>query len=98
MASAVERCADVLWLTSDNPRSEDPEQIIADMRKGLSGGGRVFELTDRAEAITSAVESAAPEDLILVAGKGHETYQEIQGQRIPYSDRELVALLTGGMN
>ncbi len=98
MARAVERCADVLWLTSDNPRSEDPEQIIADMRKGLSGGGRVFELSDRAEAITSAVESAAPEDLILVAGKGHETYQEIQGQRIPYSDRELVALLTGGMN
>ena len=102
MAQAVERCADVLWLTSDNPRSEDPQKIIADMLKGLSGRGRVFELADRAEAITRAVESAAPEDLILIAGKGHETYQEIRGQRIPYSDRELVALLisgtTGGMN
>ncbi len=98
MARIVERGADVLWLTSDNPRSENPEEIIADMREGLSTGVDVFECADRAEAITRAVESAAPEDLILVAGKGHEEYQEIQGERIRYSDRELVANLTGGMN
>ncbi|MCZ6617864.1 MAG: UDP-N-acetylmuramoyl-L-alanyl-D-glutamate--2,6-diaminopimelate ligase [Gammaproteobacteria bacterium] len=98
MARTAERCADVLWLTSDNPRSEDPEHIISDMRKGLMDPGNTFELPDRTEAITRAVESACAEDLILVAGKGHEQYQEIQGQRIPYSDRELVARLTGGMN
>ncbi|MCZ6854091.1 MAG: UDP-N-acetylmuramoyl-L-alanyl-D-glutamate--2,6-diaminopimelate ligase [Gammaproteobacteria bacterium] len=98
MAEVVERCADVLWLTSDNPRSEDPGQIIADMREGLSDRSRVFEVSDRTEAITRAVESAAPEDLILIAGKGHEDYQEIQGERIPYSDSELVATLTRGVN
>lgn len=98
MAEVVERCADVLWLTSDNPRSEDPGKIIADMREGLSDRSRVFEVSDRTEAITRAVETAAPEDLILVAGKGHEEYQEIQGERIPYSDSELVATLTRGVS
>ena len=55
-------------------------------------------LSPRTGAITGAVENAAPEDLILVAGKGHETYQEVHGERIPYSDRELVAALTGEKN
>ena len=91
MAGAAERHADELWLTSDNPRSEPPERIIADMRAGLAGCRRVRECADRAEAVRQAIAEAQPGDTVLVAGKGHESYQEIAGQRLPFSDRALVA-------
>jgi UDP-N-acetylmuramoyl-L-alanyl-D-glutamate--2,6-diaminopimelate ligase len=93
MAAAAERRADELWLTSDNPRSEDPQRIIDDMAAGLSGRVPAHRCVDRIEAVTAAVRSAAADDLVLVAGKGHEDYQEINGQRRPYSDRRLVAEL-----
>lgn len=96
MARAAEHRADALWLTSDNPRSEDPERIIDDMVAGLAGCVPVRRLADRRAAIEDAVAAAAPGDVVLIAGKGHEEHQEIGGQRRPFSDRGLAAALTGG--
>jgi UDP-N-acetylmuramoyl-L-alanyl-D-glutamate--2,6-diaminopimelate ligase len=93
MAAAAERGADVIWLTSDNPRSESPDAIIADMRRGLSGRVCVHEEVDRRAAIAGALARADADDLVLVAGKGHETYQEVAGVRHPFSDRAVVAEL-----
>ncbi|WP_342130536.1 UDP-N-acetylmuramoyl-L-alanyl-D-glutamate--2,6-diaminopimelate ligase [Hydrogenophaga sp. OTU3427] len=86
MAAVAEREADVLLLTSDNPRSEDPLAILAQMSAGLREPSRARVLPDRAEAIAQAVRAAAPQDVVLIAGKGHEDYQDIQGQRHPFSD------------
>lgn len=91
MAAAAERRADELWLTSDNPRSEDPEHIIAEARAGLGGLVPAHDCVDRRQAIEAALASAVPGDTVLVAGKGHEDYQEIRGERRPFSDRALVA-------
>ena len=84
--------ADRLILTSDNPRSEDPVAIIEEMRAGLSPEelSRTLSITDRAEAIRTATMLASAGDLILVAGKGHETYQEIAGVRHHFDDREII--------
>lgn len=88
---AIEGCSKVI-LTSDNPRSEDPEKIIEDMMAGVDYKGRikVLSIVNRREAIKTAVAVARPGDIILVAGKGHETYQEIKGQRSHFDDREVV--------
>lgn len=85
--------SDFLILTSDNPRDEDPETIIADMREGLSREelSRTLCITDRAEAIRQAILQSKPGDVVLVAGKGHETYQEIKGVRHHFDDREVIA-------
>lgn len=88
MAAIAERAADHLVLTSDNPRDEDPLQILADMRAGLSRPAAVVIETERATAISHALMQAAPGDVVLIAGKGHEQYQEIAGQRLPFSDVE----------
>ncbi len=97
MAAAAEGQADELWLTSDNPRSEDPLRIIADMRAGLSGRVPARECADRREAIAAALAAAGSGDTVLVAGKGHEDYQEVRGERRPFSDRAVVqAALEGG--
>ena len=93
MASVAEELADVIWLTSDNPRSEDPEAIITDMRAGLTGDGCVFECVDRREAIERALACAGPDDVVLVAGKGHEAYQELLDGRVHFSDREVIEQL-----
>ena len=86
MGAAVARFADNVVITSDNPRSEKPAKIIADIVKGIPPG-QAFELIeDRVSAIEYAVLNAASHDLILLAGKGHEEYQEIQGVKHPYSD------------
>ncbi|MEM6806357.1 MAG: UDP-N-acetylmuramoyl-L-alanyl-D-glutamate--2,6-diaminopimelate ligase [Bacteroidota bacterium] len=79
-------------LTSDNPRNEDPDQIIEDMYTGVSLPLRrkVLRISKREEAIRLACQLARPEDIILVAGKGHETYQEIKGERHPFDDREVL--------
>ncbi|MCZ6656278.1 MAG: UDP-N-acetylmuramoyl-L-alanyl-D-glutamate--2,6-diaminopimelate ligase [Gammaproteobacteria bacterium] len=90
MAKAAVRGADVVWLTSDNPRSEDPQAIIDQMRAGLDDETQVFDVVDRHDAIRRAVTEARSGDLVVVAGKGHENYQEVQGKRIPFSDREIV--------
>jgi len=95
MAAAAEQIADVLWLTSDNPRSESASAIIADMRAGLTGRACAHEEPDRRAAIAGALDRASPDDLVVVAGKGHEDYQEVAGVRRPFSDRALVAELLG---
>ena len=85
-------------LTSDNPRSEEPEKILDDMEEGVTPElkNRVVRITDRKQAIKTAVMLAEPGDIILVAGKGHETYQEIKGVKHHFDDREELgkALLT----
>ena len=78
--------------TSDNPRSEDPGRIIADMKEGVEAqnAGKVLSIADREEAIRTACKLAVPEDIILIAGKGHETYQEIAGKRNDFDDFKIV--------
>ena len=79
-------------LTSDNPRFEDPHDILAQMQVGVptSDQGKVLTIPDRREAIRAAVALAQPGDIVLVAGKGHETYQEIQGVRTPFDDKQVL--------
>ncbi len=84
MGGVASRLADSVVITSDNPRSEDPRKIIADIRQGMHGDYAVEP--DRRRAIALALREARRGDLVLVAGKGHETYQEIAGVRRPFSD------------
>lgn len=81
--------AELVWLTSDNPRNEDPRAIIDDLRSGLPNREVRIEL-DRGRAIALAIADAGPEDLVLIAGRGHEQVQEIGQRRLPISDHELV--------
>ena len=83
MGAVASRLADRALVTSDNPRGEDPLAIIAQIARGMSAHESE---PDRARAIEVAVAAAAPEDVILIAGKGHEAYQEIAGRRLPFSD------------
>ena len=82
--------ADEVIVTSDNPRNEDPLAIIAQIATGLRQHARVAFESDRARAIASAIGRAAVDDVVLVAGKGHETVQEIRGTRYPFSDEAQV--------
>ena len=93
MAQTAADLADLVILTSDNPRSEDPNAILADMRAGLDPVQmrKVTANADRAEAIRTACMQAAPGDVILVAGKGHEKYQEIAGEKHPFDDVAVLA-------
>jgi UDP-N-acetylmuramoyl-L-alanyl-D-glutamate--2,6-diaminopimelate ligase len=79
-------------LTSDNPRSEVPEQIIKEMEEGVmpSNKKKTLSITDRKEAIRTACHLAKPGDIILVAGKGHEKYQDIAGVKLPFDDKEIL--------
>ena len=86
MAKAAEAGADAVFLTSDNPRGEDPERILDDAMQGFREPDRVSRIADRARAIESAIGAARTIDIVLIAGKGHETYQEIDGMRRPFSD------------
>jgi len=90
MARIAAAGADRLILTSDNPRSEDPDRIIDEMQAGLAPDDmpKMIRITGRADAIRAAVMLAATGDIILVAGKGHETYQEVKGVRHHFDDRE----------
>jgi UDP-N-acetylmuramoyl-L-alanyl-D-glutamate--2,6-diaminopimelate ligase len=88
MAAAAERSADRLVLTSDNPRSEAPQDIVQAMLAGLMRASLAQVETDRARAIALALSQAQAADVVLVAGKGHEAHQEVQGQRLPFSDRD----------
>lgn len=84
--------SDKVIFTSDNPRSEEPEAILKDMETGLSTAAKrkYISIADRKEAIKTAVSLAKPDDIILVAGKGHEKYQEIKGVKYPFDDKEIV--------
>ncbi|NKE66250.1 UDP-N-acetylmuramoyl-L-alanyl-D-glutamate--2,6-diaminopimelate ligase [Ramlibacter sp. RBP-2] len=88
MAAVAEKNADQVVVTSDNPRSEKPENIISQILLGLSHDRCVQVQADRALAIAETIAAAAREDVVLVAGKGHEDYQEIGGVKHPFSDRE----------
>jgi len=92
MAMEAARLSDRLILTSDNPRSEDPNEIIKEMEAGLDSAGRkkTISITDRKEAIKAAVSFADSGDIILVAGKGHEKYQEIKGVKHHFDDKEVL--------
>ena len=92
MARIATKMSDKVILTSDNPRTEDPELILTDMMEGVpkSEQRKTMKVTDRKEAIRVACNMANAEDIILVAGKGHETYQEINGERFPFDDKEIL--------
>ena len=90
MAEISAKGSSKLILTTDNPRTEDPEKILNDMEAGITPElrSKVLRIRDRREAIRASVMLANPGDVILVAGKGHETYQEINGVRNHFDDRE----------
>ena len=92
MASIACRLSDKVVLTSDNPRDEDPIEIIKDMQHGVTPTEvrKTLVIADREEAIKTACMMANTKDIILIAGKGHETYQEIKGVKYPFDDREVV--------
>ena len=87
MGAVAQQGADRIVITSDNPRSEAPMAIIGDIRRGLPDGHAVEVEADRARAIALALEQAADHDVVLIAGKGHEDYQETAGVRRPFSDK-----------
>ncbi len=92
MAEVAVRLSDQVVFTSDNPRSEDPERILDEMEKGVPPElyKRTVRISDRREAIKTAVRLAKTGDIVLVAGKGHETYQEIQGVKHPFDDKAIL--------
>ena len=92
MAEVAAEHSDKVILTSDNPRSEDPEQILRDMESGLntSAKRKTILIADRKEAIKTAVSLSKPEDIVLIAGKGHEKYQEIKGVKYPFDDKKVL--------
>jgi UDP-N-acetylmuramoyl-L-alanyl-D-glutamate--2,6-diaminopimelate ligase len=90
MGAAAAEGSDLVFVTSDNPRSEDPAAIIADILPGLAGGAHAVE-PDRAAAIRAAVAAARPGDILLVAGKGHETTQTVGTAVLPFDDRHVLA-------
>ncbi|NCF61756.1 MAG: UDP-N-acetylmuramoyl-L-alanyl-D-glutamate--2,6-diaminopimelate ligase [Gammaproteobacteria bacterium] len=95
MAQVAESLADRIVLTSDNPRGEDPADIFSAMLAGLDDPGKAQVIEDRAAAIRQAVLESDPGDIVLVAGKGHEAWQEANGQKIPFSDEAAVSAALG---
>lgn len=96
MANAVESFVDISFVTSDNPRTEKPEDIIEDIIKGYSSLNSVYKEVDRKEAIAKALEVSGKGDVVLIAGKGHEEYQEINGVKNFFSDQETILDLLKG--
>ena len=88
MASIASSLSDKVIITSDNPRNEDPVQIIDDILKGIPSGVDFLVEIDRRVASDTAILKASPEDIVLIAGKGHENYQIIGSDNIPFDDRE----------
>ncbi len=94
MGAIALRYSDRVIVTSDNPRTEDPERIIQDIVAGMAGGGgRYRVIVDRREALRAGVAELRPGDIFLIAGKGHETYQIIGRQKFPFDDREITRQL-----
>lgn len=92
MGEVSGRLADFTIITSDNPRYEEPLAIMADIRTGIERtDGKYVEICDRREAIEYAIRHGQPGDVIVVAGKGHEDYQEIRGKKYPMDDRLIVS-------
>lgn len=97
MGSIAERLADRVIITDDNPRHEDGDVIVAEILAGIHDRGRVQVQRDRAHAIAGVIHAAAAQDVVLVAGKGHESYQIIGDRNLPYSDRDTVVMLLKGL-
>ncbi|MFD1090699.1 UDP-N-acetylmuramoyl-L-alanyl-D-glutamate--2,6-diaminopimelate ligase [Providencia vermicola] len=95
MGAAAEEWADKIIITDDNPRSEDPMDIINDIMAGLLDSSRALAIPGRPEAVTNTILQASPDDVIVLAGKGHEDYQIIGNRKLDYSDRLTVARLLG---
>jgi UDP-N-acetylmuramoyl-L-alanyl-D-glutamate--2,6-diaminopimelate ligase len=90
MARAVSRHADIAYITSDNPRSEDPEKILDEIEAGVGDVAcAYYRIADRARAIQQAIRDARPGDTVLIAGKGHETYQLMRDSVIPFDDAQV---------
>lgn len=98
MAAIAEQYADLITVTSDNPRDEEPEAIIDDVMAGFNEKDEVIRTANRRQAITQAIEAGDADTLILVAGKGHETYQEINGKRYQFDDRQVAREALGSSN
>jgi UDP-N-acetylmuramyl-tripeptide synthetase len=90
MGRIAESLSDVVILTSDNPRSENPETILDEIEAGMSKTKMYYRIADREKAIEKGIELLQQGDVLLIAGKGHETYQEIQGVKYHFDDREVV--------
>ena len=90
MGNMASKMADIAIFTSDNPRTEDPEQILREMEAGVESGNRYLKISDRHEAIKTAVMLAEPRDIILLAGKGHEDYQIVGTEKLPFNDKSVV--------
>jgi len=90
MGAIAARAADLAVVTSDNPRREDPDRIIHDIEAGMAGTPHL-RIVDRRAAVLRALAIARPDDVILLAGKGHETYQVVGEERVPMDEREIVA-------
>lgn len=104
MGKLAVQYGDVVIATSDNPRSEDPEKILADVEVGIKEGlvdtntGKRYEIiSDRRQAITEAIRMAEPKDVVLIAGKGHETYQILKEKTIDFDDRQVAREIIGEM-
>jgi len=95
MGAVAARLADQVILTSDNPRSEDPLAILREIEAGVRGAVNVRTIPDRAEAIAALIDAAAPRDALLIAGKGHETYQILGSKTVPFDDREVARAALG---
>ena len=97
MGEVSGRLADLTIITSDNPRNEEPQEIIDDIKVGISKTkGNYVEIIDRKEAIAYAIHHGEPGDIIVLAGKGHEDYQEIKGKKYPMDERVLIADILAG--
>jgi UDP-N-acetylmuramoyl-L-alanyl-D-glutamate--2,6-diaminopimelate ligase len=99
MGKIAAQLADEVWLTSDNPRTEDPMQILGEIRAGIPASKSARVVPDRREAIFQAVRAAAPGDILVIAGRGHETHQLIgvpgqpgKSQKVPFDDRTVLAM------
>jgi UDP-N-acetylmuramoyl-L-alanyl-D-glutamate--2,6-diaminopimelate ligase len=90
MGKIAEKYSDIAIMTSDNPRQEDPLQILTDIEKGMIDKSKMLKISDRKEAIAKALSIASPEDIIVIAGKGHESYQQIGEVKYPFSDQKVV--------
>lgn len=89
MGAVAERFSDVLIVTSDNPRFEEPMDIIKDILSGIKGNVKIFAIKNRRQAIYKAIKIADKKDIVLLAGKGHEVYQEIKGNKYPFEDGKI---------
>ena len=104
MAAAAEQLADKVIVTDDNPRTENAQVIVADILQGFTRVDDVLVIADRASAIEKAILSAAEDDVVLIAGKGHEEVQIVGDERLPFSDAHEVERVlalrksTGGLS